>query len=65
MLRRDGAGRFELAVEDGGRGLQDQAGPRGAGLGQTVVAAMARSLDRRLTLDSGGRGVRAVLSFAE
>jgi two-component sensor histidine kinase len=62
-LRRDAAGRLELVVEDDGRGMGAGSGPRGTGLGQTVVAAMARSLDSRLTLDPTHRGVRAVLSF--
>jgi two-component sensor histidine kinase len=63
-LRRDGEDRLRLVVEDDGRGIQPQAGPRGTGLGQTVVAAMARSLDSRLELDPAHAGVRAVLSFA-
>ena len=52
-----------LVVEDDGRGI-GQAKPRGTGLGQTVVTAMARSLDSRLEFDPDHRGVRAVLSFA-
>ncbi|OYX33626.1 MAG: two-component system sensor histidine kinase/response regulator [Caulobacterales bacterium 32-69-10] len=64
VLKRDGAGRLELVVEDDGRGMTASVQPRGTGLGQTVVAAMARSLDTRLSLDPDHRGVRAVLSFA-
>jgi two-component sensor histidine kinase len=63
-LRREGEGRLELAVEDDGRGMAGAAGPKGTGLGQTVVGAMARSLDTKLVLDPGHKGVRAVLSFA-
>lgn len=54
---------LRLVVEDDGRGL-GQAKPRGTGLGRTVVAAMARSLDSQLKVDPDHRGVRAVLSFA-
>jgi two-component sensor histidine kinase len=57
-------GRLQLAVEDDGRGMGQAPAPHSTGLGQKVVAAMARSLDTALELDSSHRGVRAVLSFA-
>ena len=57
-------GRLQLAVEDDGRGMGQAPAPHGTGLGQKVVAAMARSLDTALEFDPSHRGVRAVLSFA-
>lgn len=64
ILRREGKGRLELVIEDDGCGMSGASGPKGTGLGQTVVGAMARSLDSKVTLDSAHKGVRAVLSFA-
>ncbi len=52
-----------LTVEDDGRGLDGAAPPRGTGLGQRVIAAMARSLNSRLEYDSSHPGARAVLAF--
>lgn len=56
-------GMLRLMVEDDGRGM-GHAKPRGTGLGQTVVAAMARSLDSKVEIDPDHCGVRAVLTFA-
>jgi two-component sensor histidine kinase len=63
ILSREAESRLRLVVEDDGRGLGDAPATQGTGLGQKVVAAMARSLDTQLELDPGHRGVRAILSF--
>lgn len=52
-----------LVVEDDGRGMPPGGQPIGTGLGQKVIAAMARSLNSRVEFDPGHGGVRAVLSF--
>jgi two-component sensor histidine kinase/CheY-like chemotaxis protein len=62
-LHRDGERRVKLVVEDDGRGMPGDAKPLGTGLGRSVIAAMARSLDSRLVLEPVHQGVRAVLSF--
>ncbi len=64
-LRRNGDGRLRLVVEDDGCGMGEAPRPRGTGLGKSVIAAMARSLDSRLDLDPGHKGVRAMLAFAD
>ena len=58
-----GAGAVPLVVEDDGPGLGDKVAPRGTGLGQRVIAAMARSLNSRVEYDPAHRGARAVLAF--
>ncbi len=55
--------RLRLVVEDDGEGMGDAPAPRGTGLGQRVIAAMARSLDSRVEYDPSHRGARAVLAF--
>ncbi len=57
------ADRVRLVVEDDGEGLGDKPVARGTGLGQRVIAAMARSLGSRVEYDPGHRGARAVLAF--
>ena len=57
------ADRVRLTVEDDGYGLGDKAVVRGTGLGQRVIAAMARSLNSKLEYDPTHRGARAVLAF--
>jgi two-component sensor histidine kinase len=52
-----------LEVEDDGVGFAPAAAPKGTGLGQKVVAAMARSLGGALAYDPAYRGSRAVLRF--
>ena len=56
-------GALQLVVEDDGRGIVDGAAPKGTGLGQKVIAAMARSLNSRIEFDPAHRGARAVLAF--
>ena len=55
--------RVRLTVEDDGDGFVDGAGPRGTGLGQKVVAAMATSLATRVEFDTAHKGVRAAVAF--
>ncbi len=54
---------LRLTVEDDGQGLGDKLAPRGTGLGQRVIAAMARSLNSKVEYDPTHRGARAVLAF--
>lgn len=56
--------RFQLAVEDDGRGLDPDAPPQGTGLGSRLIVAMARALSSRVEYDRHHAGVRAVLSAA-
>jgi two-component sensor histidine kinase/CheY-like chemotaxis protein len=65
-LAGDGPGRLRLTVEDDGAGMPKGAAAavQGTGLGQKVIAAMARSLDSRVELDPAHLGVRASLSFS-
>ena len=62
-LQAGAADRLRLVVEDDGQGLGDKAEARGTGLGQRVVAAMARSLGARVEYDRSHRGARAVMAF--
>lgn len=64
FLSRDASGRLHLTVEDDGKGMKPGGQPQGTGLGQRVVAAMAKSLGSKLEFDTGRQGVRATLSFA-
>ncbi len=57
------ADHLRLTVEDDGPGLGDKVAPRGTGLGQRVIAAMARSLNSKVEYDPSHRGARAVLAF--
>jgi two-component sensor histidine kinase len=62
-LRSAPADQVHLTVEDDGQGLGDKVVARGTGLGQRVIAAMARSLDSTLEYDPAHRGARAMLAF--
>ena len=55
--------RVRLVVEDDGAGMVDGGAPKGTGLGQKVVAAMAASLAARMEFDPAHQGVRARLAF--
>ena len=55
--------RLRLVVEDDGVGLPEGAKPKGTGLGQKVISAMARSLGSQVAYDTDHKGVRAVLEF--
>ena len=62
-FQADPTDRLRLVVEDDGRGMAGEAGVRGTGLGQRVIAAMARSLNSKVEYDPTHRGARAVLAF--
>ena len=55
--------RLSLTVEDDGGGIVDGAAAKGTGLGQKVIAAMARSLNSTVVFDPAYRGTRATLAF--
>ena len=62
-LQAGAADRLRLVVEDDGQGMGDKVEARGTGLGQRVIAAMARSLGTRVEYDHSHRGARAVMAF--
>ncbi len=63
-LAQAGEGRLRLVVEDDGSGMPAaETAAKGTGLGRTVIAAMARSLDTKLEFDPDHNGARAVLEF--
>jgi len=64
QLVRESGERFQLAVEDDGRGMDPDAPPQGTGLGSRLIVAMARALSSRVEYDRDHSGVRAVLSAA-
>ena len=59
-----GGAAFELMVEDDGPGLPVNAAPRGTGLGQKLIRAMAQSLQAEFGYDTAHRGARALLRAA-
>lgn len=61
---RDQTPKVKLVVEDDGGGIGPGDGPKGTGLGQKVIAAMASSLGSRVIFDPSHKGVCAVLEFA-
>lgn len=56
-------GKGLLLVEDEGVGLPVDGGPKGTGLGRTIISAMAGQLKSAVTFDPAHQGVRASLSF--
>ena len=58
-LREADDAAFELVVEDDGCGMAPNATPRGTGLGQKLIRAMAQSLQASFAYDPGHTGVRA------
>ena len=63
QLRRDSAG-LRLVVEDDGVGYPDQdAAPKGSGLGSLIVGSMAQSLRATVELDRAHRGTRFVVQL--
>jgi two-component sensor histidine kinase len=54
---------LRLVVEDDGRGMPQTMAPKGTGLGQRVIAAMAKSLNAAVQFDANHDGARAVLAF--
>ena len=63
-LRDTGAHAFELVVEDDGCGMAPDARPRGTGLGQKLIRAMAQSLQAEFGYADAHPGVRATLRAA-
>lgn len=63
-LRPLDAAAFELVVEDDGCGMAPNASPRGTGLGQKLIRAMAQSLQAEFGYDDAYTGVRATLRAA-
>ncbi|WOH85059.1 response regulator [Bradyrhizobium sp. BEA-2-5] len=55
---------LQLAISDDGVGFSDQADPRGTGMGQRIVSAMAAKLDASVERDPGHKGTRFVVRFA-
>ena len=55
--------KVRLVVEDDGSGMADGGAPKGTGLGQKVIAAMASSLASKVEFDPDHPGVRALLAF--
>jgi two-component sensor histidine kinase len=56
-------GKGLLVVEDQGVGLPADGGPKGTGLGRTIIGAMAQSLRSKVEYDQAHKGVRASLAF--
>ncbi|MGC1300831.1 MAG: response regulator [Caulobacteraceae bacterium] len=63
ILRAEQLHRLCLVVEDDGQGLGDEIVIKGTGLGQRVIAAMAKSLGSQVEFDPSHRGTRAILAF--
>jgi len=63
-FQAEGEDRFRLTVQDDGCGIAAEALPKGTGLGAKLIAAMTRTLQGELTIDSLTRGVSASLSAA-
>jgi len=52
-----------LSIADDGVGLDDTADPRGTGMGQRIVSAMAAKLEANVERDPAHSGTRIVLQF--
>jgi two-component sensor histidine kinase len=52
-----------LSIADDGVGLDDKADPRGTGMGQRIVTAMAVKLEASVERDAGHSGTRIVVRF--
>jgi two-component sensor histidine kinase len=52
-----------LAITDDGVGLNHETDPRGTGMGQRIVSAMASKLEATVERDAAHRGTRIVLRF--
>ncbi|MCA6121576.1 response regulator [Bradyrhizobium sp. WSM 1704] len=55
---------FVLSISDQGVGFNDKADPRGTGMGQRIVNAMAAKLDASVERDPAHNGTRIVVRFA-
>ncbi|GIQ73319.1 sensor histidine kinase [Bradyrhizobium sp. RD5-C2] len=58
------ADELQLAISDEGVGFSDKADPRGTGMGQRIVAAMAVKLDASVERDPSQKGTRIVVRFS-
>ncbi|WP_375780763.1 sensor histidine kinase [Bradyrhizobium sp. ma5] len=58
------ADELQLAISDEGVGFSDKADPRGTGMGQRIVAAMAVKLDASVERDPSQKGTRFVVRFS-
>jgi two-component sensor histidine kinase len=54
---------LQLAIADDGVGLDDKADPRGTGMGQRIVTAMAVKLEASVERDASHSGTRIVVRF--
>lgn len=61
-LAREGT-LLALSVEDDGIGMAEASQPRGTGLGQKIVGAMAASIQSRVERDPNVTGTKIVLAF--
>ena len=52
-----------LSIADDGVGLNDKVDPRGTGMGQRIVSAMATKLEANVERDPGHSGTRIVVKF--
>ena len=52
-----------LSITDEGVGLDVKADPRGTGMGQRIVSAMASKLEADVARDPGHSGTRIVVRF--
>lgn len=52
-----------LSISDDGIGVDDAADPRGTGMGQRIVNAMANKLEAHVARDPDHQGTRVVLTF--
>jgi two-component sensor histidine kinase len=64
ILKRVNDTRAALMVEDDGVGIGDDTGPKGSGLGHTIVSAMASKLDGTLLYEKRQPGLTARLEFS-
>ncbi len=62
-LRKEGANRGVLTVEDDGVGILPNDGPKSTGLGQRIVRAMAEKMKAHIEQDRSHRGTRFIVTF--
>jgi two-component sensor histidine kinase len=64
-LKREGPAALRLTVADDGVGLDDQAKPKGTGLGTRIVASMAKDLGVTVERRLRERGAEFSIAFKE